>query len=248
MGINVFKDNIMVTIARKLSDQLFSRFLKMLPKHQPQLREEGIPLRLDIDKVAQAKLETFPYAHFIIQDFIRPEWKERLLHAYPDIQVGGSLPLTAVPHSPEFEQFIAELNGPAFRRAIEEKFSVSLKGKPTMFTVRGQCRAKDGKTHTDSESKIITVLLYMNPPWQSGGGRLRILRSSNVNDFTAEVSPEIGTLLVFKRSDNSWHGHLPFEGPRKVIQMNWVTEQKYVDAEHRRHRWSHFLKMLGKNY
>jgi len=238
----------MVGIARKLSDRLFSGFFNMLPKQQPQFPVEEVSTRLDIDKLTQAKLNDFPYPHLVIQDFIRPEWKDRLLRAYPDIRVGGSLPLSAVPHSAEFDQFIAELNGPAFRQAIEKKFSLSLKGRPTMFTVRGQCRAKDGKTHTDSESKIITVLLYMNPPWQGGGGRLRILRSSNVNDFTTEVPPEIGTLLVFKRSDHSWHGHLPFEGPRKVIQMNWVTEQKYVDAEQRRHRWSHFLKMFGKSY
>jgi SM-20-related protein len=236
----------MAEIAHKFGSRLFSGLFKRLPRHQPQFQHEGLSSRLDIDKLAQTKLEASPYPHLILQDFIRPEWKERLLQAYPDIPVGGSLPLSAVPHSAEFSQFIAELNGPAFRRAIEEKFSVSLAGKPTMFTVRGHCRSKDGKAHTDSESKIITVLLYMNPPWQSDGGRLRILGSANLNDIVSEVSPEIGTLLVFKRSDHSWHGHLPFEGPRKVIQMNWVTEQKYVDAEHRRHRWSFFLKMLGK--
>ena len=30
-----------------------------------------------------------------------------------------------------------------------------------MFTVRGRCRRGDGKIHTDTASKILTVLLYM---------------------------------------------------------------------------------------
>ena len=142
-------------------------------------------------------------------------------------------------------RLIAEMDSPPFRMAIEEKFGVELEGKPTMFTVRGRCRLKDGQVHTDSESKVITVLLYMNPgDWPNDGGRLRILRSNDVNDYVAEVPPDVGTLLVFRRSDNSFHGHLPFEGERKVIQMNWVTHEKYVDREQKRHRWSAALKKL----
>jgi len=31
-----------------------------------------------------------------------------------------------------------------------------------------------------------------------------------------EVPPSDGTLVAFKRSDNSWHGHKPFSGKRRV--------------------------------
>ena len=40
-----------------------------------------------------------------------------------------------------------------------------------------------------------------------------------------EVPPTEGTLLAFKRADNSWHGHKPFAGERRVIQFNWVTSE-----------------------
>jgi SM-20-related protein len=50
--------------------------------------------------------------------------------------------------------------------------------------------------------------------------------------------------LIFRRCDHSFHGHLPFEGERKVIQMNWVTEQRFVDREAKRHRWSALMKGL----
>jgi SM-20-related protein len=129
---------------------------------------------------------------------------------------------------------------------VEEKFSLRLDDRLTMFTVRGHCRRKDGQIHTDAESKIITVLLYMNPAWADSGGRLRLLNSgTDIDDFVAELSPTFGTLLIFRRCDHSFHGHLPFEGERRVIQMNWVTEQKYVDHEARWHRWSALFKRFG---
>jgi hypothetical protein len=203
---------------------------------------------IDVEKVASAKLEASPYEYTVVSDFVRDDWKDKLIDAYPEVKAAGSFPLSEVSCSETFMRLIEELNSEPFRRAVEEKFSIELDGKPTMFTVRGKCRLKDGKVHTDSESKIITVLLYMNPAWENQGGRLRVLNSDNLEDIKAEISPTVGTLLIFKRCDHSWHGHLPFEGPRKVIQMNWVTHQKYVDREQNRHRWSSLFKKFSSKY
>jgi hypothetical protein len=181
----------------------------------------------------------------VVSDFIREEWKDKLIEAYPQLKAAGSFPLTSVKCDSQFMTLINELNSDAFRHAIESKFSLDLEGKPTMFTVRGKCRLKDGQVHTDSDSKIITVLLYMNPSWENQGGRLRVLNSTKIDDIKTEISPNIGTLLVFKRSDHSYHGHLPFEGKRQVIQMNWVTHQKFVDHEQKRHRWSAIFKIFS---
>ena len=40
-----------------------------------------------------------------------------------------------------------------------------------MVTVRGRTDARDGKIHSDSKSKLVTVLLYMNGTWEKPGGR-----------------------------------------------------------------------------
>jgi len=202
---------------------------------------------IDVGKVNSAKLETSPYEYIVVSDFIRQEWKDKLIETYPKVKAAGSFPLSTVSCSSEFTRLIDELNSDDFRQAVEKKFSLDLKGKPTMFTVRGKCRLKDGQVHTDSETKIITVLLYMNPTWENqAGGRLRVLGSDNIEDIKTEISPNVGTLLIFKRSDRSYHGHLPFEGVRKVIQMNWVTDQKVVDKEQNRHRWSAIFKIFSK--
>lgn len=203
---------------------------------------------LDLDRLQATPLETRPYEYLVVRDFIRPEWTQKLIDAYPHVEQAGSFPLPTIACSEQFMELIGELESPAFRAAIEQKFSVDLAGKPTMYTVRGRCRLKDGQVHTDTGSKIITVLLYMNPGhWDNSGGRLRVLNSKDVNDIAAEVPPQVGTLLVFRRSNTSYHGHLPFEGERKVIQMNWVTDDSYVEREQKRHRWSAaFKNLFGK--
>jgi SM-20-related protein len=201
---------------------------------------------LDLEKVRSTMLEARPFDHVIVSNVIRPEWENRLITDFPRIEKGGSFPLSAVKIGDDFSTLIDAMNGTEFRRAVEEKFSLSLEGRPTMLTVRGCCRRSDGKIHTDTESKIITVLLYMNPRWTNQSGRLRLLYSAtDIDDVAAEVSPSVGTLLIFRRCDHSFHGHLPFEGERKVIQMNWVTEQRFADREAKRHRWSALIKGLG---
>ncbi len=60
--------------------------------------------------------------------------------------------------------------------------------RSTVTTVRGRCDLSDGKIHTDSKSKIITVLLYMNETWEQADGRLRLLRSAtDLNGIIVEV-------------------------------------------------------------
>ena len=72
------------------------------------------------------------------------------------------------------------------RDAFAEKFGVDLTDRPTMITVRGRCQGKDGRIHTDSVTKILTVLIYMNAAWEAPGGRLRVLRSpTDLEDYAA---------------------------------------------------------------
>ena len=73
--------------------------------------------------------------------------------------------------------------------------------------------------------------------------RLRLLRApDDLNAVAAEVPPDEGTLLVFKNQPNAWHGFEAFEGPRKVIQLNWVTNARVVWWEQTRHKISAFFK------
>lgn len=197
----------------------------------------------DFEALEAAPLQREPYDFLVLPNFLRSEKFAQVLADYPKVPGAGSHPPSELDIVGNFAAFVDELHGPIFRSAIERKFDIDLSDRPTMYTVRGFVREKDGSIHTDSESKIITVLLYMNEDWQQDAGRLRILRSAtDLDDYAAEVPPNGGTLLVFRRSDRSWHGHKSTSGPRRALQLNWVTSQAVIEHEQGRHRISTKLK------
>ncbi|MBV8077014.1 MAG: 2OG-Fe(II) oxygenase [Planctomycetaceae bacterium] len=200
---------------------------------------------LDLAAFRATPLTKEPFDYLILPGFLKPEARAAINADYPEVTRPGSFPLSEVNYGPAFASLIEELRGDAVRAAFEEKFGIDLTDRPTMITVRGRCCERDGSIHTDSVTKLITVLIYMNSSWEDSGGQLRLLRSgADLEDYVAEVPPEEGTLIAFRRSDNSWHGHKPFVGPRRVIQLNWVTSQGVLRYETRRHRYSAFLKKL----
>src|SRR5262249_3487452 len=165
----------------------------------------------------------------------------------PEVPGRGSYPPSELKIAGHFAGLLDELNGERFRKAIEAKFSIDLGAAPTMVTIRGHLGKKDGSIHTDSKTKIITVLPYLNESWAADGGRLRLLRNgTDLDDYAVEVPPVEGTLLAFRRADNSWHGHKPYEGPRRAIQFNWVTSRGIAEREQTRHRFSTRLKKLKR--
>ena len=193
-----------------------------------------------------APLQSDPFEFVIVEHFVKPDAFPSVVSAFPQGLGPGSHPIDMVKMEGRFSALIDELHGEAFRSAVEAKFGVELVGLPTACTVRAATSTRDGFIHTDSKSKVITVLVYLNEAWGNDGGRLRLLRSgTDLEDFVAEVPPTEGTLLVFRRSDNSWHGHKPFIGPRKAIQFNWVTSQTTQVREKTRHTISHALKRVG---
>ena len=201
---------------------------------------------LDCAALARTPLAAEPYPYVIVPGFLRPATLEGVHADFPKLDRAGSFPVSELSYGTHFRRLLAELEGPALRAAIERKFAIDLTGRPTMVTVRGQARLSDGQIHCDSKTKLITVLLYLNAKWEAPGGRLRLLRSAeDLNNMVAEVPPDAGTLLAFKVTPNSWHGHEPFEGQRRAIQLNWVTDQDVVRREQSRHRLSARLKRLN---
>ena len=77
-------------------------------------------------------------------------------------------------------------------------------------------------------------------------GRLRLLRRpDDLDDYAAEVPPLAGTMVAFRRSATSFHGHHAHVGARRSIQLNWVTNAGVVRRELGRHRWSARLKAIN---
>ena len=200
---------------------------------------------VDFDRLVSTSVEPVPFPFLIVPEFVTPDARREIGRDFPEVTAAGSYPLPSLAYGPAFAGLIDELTGKRMARIVEEKFNIDLTGRPTMTTVRGRCEARDGNIHTDSKTKLITMLLYMNDHVDADRGRLRILRSAtDLNDMAAEVPADEGTLLVFRNGPNAWHGFEPISGPRRVIQVNWVTDESVVRREQSRHRFSAFIKRI----
>jgi SM-20-related protein len=200
---------------------------------------------LDLDALAAATLASDPFPYVIVPGFLGRAALDAIADDFPRIDKPGSFPTSELRFGKRFQALLDELEGPAMRATCAAKFAIDLSGRPTMVTVRGRAQRKDGRIHADSKTKLITVLIYMNAKWEAPGGQLRLLRSpDDLDDYVVEVPPVEGTLLAFKVTPHSWHGHEPSEGERRVIQLNWVTDEAVVRHEQARHRFSARLKRL----
>jgi SM-20-related protein len=199
---------------------------------------------LNLAALQSATVAHDPFDYTLVDDFVPAEAVPSVSHDYPQIKTTGSFPLSELTYGPAFDQLVAELSGPGVRDAFSNRFNVDLAQYVSIITVRGRVGSHDGGVHTDAKWKILSVLLYLNPTWENSGGRLRLLRGKDIQQTAVEIVPKWGTLLAFKRSDHSWHGHLPAEGERRVVQLNWVTSQEKADSELSRHRRSGFFKKL----
>ena len=205
---------------------------------------------LDYAGLAATPVSDDPFTHVVARNFVPPASLAAVVEGLPSLGKGGSFPTEGLRLGSAAAALVRELEGPRFRAAVAGKFGLDLADAPTMVTLRGQSREKDGRIHCDSTAKRVTVLLYLNPEtadWARQDGCLRLLRSpSDLDDYAVEVPPVNGTLLVFPNGPTTWHGHKQFVGRRYVVQLNWMTTDDKARYEMRRHRVSAFLKRLTR--
>lgn len=200
---------------------------------------------LDIDVIRKAELKRDPYEYFIGSDFVRKDAIADLQATFPDFRTPGFHPVPDELMKGAFGEAIRELRGEEMSQALSESFGVDFHPFPRFITVRKISAAHEGRIHCDSESKVMSLLLYLNEGWSSPDGRLRVLRGEkSFDDYAAEVDPRTGSVFAFMRRDHSWHGHTPFVGERRVIQVAWLRSQDEIDRKSKRHRMSGFLKNI----
>jgi hypothetical protein len=200
---------------------------------------------LNLERIRGAAMNRDPFDFLFAPATLDAAELGAIVRDFPDVPAGGSYDVETLRPGPAFRGLIEDMRGDAFRRVFEEKFEIDLKPFPLHVTVRGAVRGRDGGIHTDSKEKILTGLLYLNPEWEEAGGRLRLLRNGkDIDSYVLEIPPVAGNMVVFRRGENSWHGHLPSKGRRLSLQFNWVTGEAYVRRELARHRFSGMMKRL----
>lgn len=206
------------------------------------------PARLDRPDT-EVRREPFPFmvAHGQLPDEARAE----LDRDFPRYASAGFFPYDAADCGPSINALIAHLTAPPFAQAVGQKLGINNLGDyPTLVTLCRLLNKRHGTIHTDSRSRVASALLYLSPSWpDSSDGCLRFLhRVDNIDDvIVPEIKPLYGEFAVFKRTDNSFHGHLPYEGERRVIQVAWLTSEEEKLRKTRRGKFSRaFKKLLGR--
>jgi hypothetical protein len=202
------------------------------------------------DRVAPATVvRDAPFPLLIATDVLDRNAEQALGDDFPHYRGAGFFPFASGDCGPSMNSLVGELTAPAFADRIGDLLGIErLSQYPVLVTICRALNLRHGTIHTDSQSKVASALVYLNPDWApSHAGCLRFLSASN--DIEALVAPEIkpvfGTLTAFRRTDNSFHGHLPYEGERRVIQVAWVVDAAAVERKTRRGRFSRAIKRIA---
>lgn len=188
---------------------------------------------LKLDALKAANVSTSPYPYFVVENALESTEVQSVIQDFPKLEQGGSYNIEDVAIKPNFDRFLKSLDCKEFRQILTDKFDVDVMEHPMMITLRGYSRQKDGRIHSDSKTKLLTILIYLNESWDAPTGRLRILNDEkNIDNYAEEVNAGPGTLVAFKVVDHGWHGYVPYEGQRQSIQINFLTSDK-ANAKHR---------------
>jgi hypothetical protein len=180
---------------------------------------------LDLQRIRDAPVTQSPYPFFVVPNAVLPAEARNAASDFPAIGRPGAIDIEDTQFGAAFGALLDDLKGDAFRQLVADKFDLDLDGRDIVITVRGQVRLTDGNIHTDTPSKLVTILLYFNEPGQADGTSLRILKNGrDLDDYVAEIPPDLGTMVAFKVTSNCWHGHKPAPGKRLSLQMNYLSD------------------------
>ncbi|HEX7339796.1 MAG TPA: 2OG-Fe(II) oxygenase [Rhodanobacteraceae bacterium] len=190
-----------------------------------------------------------PFSFMVAHGVLPPDRRDDLANDYPRYAEAGYFPYDEADCGPSVQRLVQRLTSPEIADTIGRHLGIeNLADKPVLVTLSRSLNRRHGTIHTDSRSKVATALLYLNESWpDTSDGCLRFL--SSVDDIDAllvpEVKPLYGEFVAFKRADNSFHGHLPYEGERRVIQVTWLVSEEAKNRKTQRGNLSRLFKKLA---
>jgi hypothetical protein len=200
------------------------------------------------DQLDAANVREAPFPLLVARDLLDPSTASALDSDFPRYRGAGYFPHEAEDCGQAVNALVAELTAPEFSDALGARLGIDrLSQYPPLVTLCRSLNLRHGSIHTDSQSKVASALLYLNAQWPDmQRGCLRFLTDAHDIDalLVPEIPPIFGNLVAFRRTENSFHGHLPFEGERHVIQVAWLVDESARDRKTRRGRMSRFVKWV----
>jgi Rps23 Pro-64 3,4-dihydroxylase Tpa1-like proline 4-hydroxylase len=212
------------------------------------LIEEGLP---------QHYASAEPFAHTMIEDFLRPEAASAAAHEVAITEIAreknfyGTFEKYKLSDSSRFGSVIArimeELNGPEFISRLEKITGIAgLRADPTLEG-GGIHRIGHGgylKVHTDfnfhrhsQEYRRLNLLVYLNEDWDEAWGGGLELWTKDMKERAAAYQPLFNRAVLFTTTDESYHGHPdPLQSPegryRHSLALYYYTKEAPVEGKH----------------
>lgn len=184
-----------------------------------------------ITKLSEAKLETYPFPYFVIEDYVS---ESDLNSIISDLNFLEKTEPTSLFESSfgikrEWKNFPVELeglnellnflSGKEFINSLKAKFNIDSKiniysdltydGGGYVVSPPGSYLAYHADFNFSSKARmyrVLNILLYMNANYSlENGGELHLLDKESKTVET-RVSPKLGTILGFFTDDTSFHG------------------------------------------
>lgn len=204
------------------------------------------PARLDR---GDTRVAHEPFDFLVAYEQLPRQHATALARDFPRYAGAGFFPYDQADCGPAINALVEQLLSLPFANAIGARLGVDVLAQyPALVTLCRTLNSRHGNVHTDSTSKVVTALVYLMDSWpEERGGNLRLLRAQDDIESTIvpEIKPLYGTIVAFRRSDRSFHGHLPYEGERRVIQVAWLTSEAEKLRKTRRGRLSRVVKWLA---
>lgn len=205
-------------------------------------------LKPTIFEKAEVVVRSEPFPYTVVKGALPESARATIAADFPNYDRSGFFPYQTSECGPSVQRVVDEMRSPAFADALGDRLGVPrLSQYPTIVTIRKWSKDTDGRIHNDSKSKIVTALLYLNDTWpDTSAGCFRFLSSPESFDHQVgdEVKPLYGTFTAFRRTETSWHGHLPYKGERRVIQVAWLTSKAELERKMKQGRVTRFLKQI----
>ncbi|MFJ4656820.1 2OG-Fe(II) oxygenase [Nocardia sp. NPDC088792] len=191
---------------------------------------------LDLTAIEKAELHDDPYRHAVLarsftsaefagalraefaeDGFVRnerrdttPGGKRYLMFNRQVVEDGVPLPDNVATLSPIWRELIGELLGAGYRAALAELTGAELDDCVVEARLDRYGEGCWIEPHTDRADKVVTQLFYFNEPWRDEwNGEFRVLRGPQLDDYARRVPPRLGTSVIMRRSEHSWHGVPP---------------------------------------
>lgn len=193
-------------------------------------------------------IETYPFNHIVIDNFLKPESLDALLQevralssndAYYNVTAKNALEYNKFAFNtnmgPTISALFAELVSEQFVESIEKltniqniiKNDISLKGagvhrihKDGYLAIHTDFNTYNHPVHGKLDRRI-NILIYLNPDWQeSYKGHLWLC---NNTEPVKKILPILNRCVIFNTTNNSFHGH-----PERLTVPNDTTFRESI--------------------